>query len=292
MRGPVAYWPADGLGALMVRAACWPCALLWLTAVLPFALPANVVTAQEFRVYTRVLQAPPGQTTVDARTPLARSTTLFHAGKAYDYLDSSGEITIFEPAHERFLMLSPSRLQRTVVPFSEIETRLHQASARADQFLKEVRSGDRTEGQDLAALIETQLRPKLTESLSADGKLLRLESPALRYEATLARSGDAAVVAAYARYVDWTAKLNFVLHPKSNPPAARLVLNAALVRHQAFPMTVRLEVLQGPQAVREAIHQFEWKLGGADRKQIQQWEKLVTDKSLKSVEFEEFRRGK
>jgi hypothetical protein len=247
---------------------------------------------QEFRVYTRVAQSAPGETTVDNRAPIARSTTLFHAGKAYDYLDSSGEITVFEPTHDRFLLVSPARRERTTLTFSELENRLHQASARAEKFLKEVSAGGHSDVADVAALVETQLRPNLRETLSADGKVLRLDSPVMSYQATLAPSPDSALVTAYARYVDWTARLNFVLHPRSNPPATRLLLNAALVRHSAFPMTVRLELHQKPSLVREATHQFEWKLTSTDRRQIQQWEQSLADPAFKTVAFDDFRRSK
>lgn len=266
-----------------------------LTAVfLTHAVSGGVGTAmgQEFRVYTRVAQSTADASSPDLRSPIARSTTLFHAGKAYDYLDSSGEITVFEPNQERFWLVSPARRERTSVSFADLENRLHQASARAEKFLKEVSAGGHPDAKDIAALVETQLRPKLSEAMSADGKTLRLESSVMSYQATLAPSPDTALITAYTRYVDWTARLNFVLYPRSNPPAPRLRLNAALVQHSAFPLTVRLELHQKPALIREATHQFEWKLTSTDRRQIQQWEQSLVDPAYKSVSFDSFRLAK
>lgn len=266
--------------------------LVLVTFCFASALWSRSAAGQEFRVYTRVAQAAPGDKAVDARMPLARSTTLFHAGKAYDYLDSSGEITVFEPTHDKFWLVSPARKERTTVSFSEIETRLHQASKRAERFLLEERTRGTSDSAALVALVETQLRPNLRESLSADGKTLKLESPVMTYQATLSKSPDTAMVGAYARYVDWTARLNFVLYPKSTPPAPRLMLNAALVRHSSFPMTVRLEIHQQAPLILEATHQFEWKLSSTDRRQVQQWEQALVDPSYKAVSFDAFRRAK
>ena len=256
------------------------------------AMLSRPVAGQEFRVYTRVAQAAPGEKAVDSRVPLARSTTLFHAGKAYDYLDSSGEITVFEPTHGKFWLVSPARKERTTVTFSEIETRLHQASARAERFLIEERAGGNGDSAAVVALVETQLRPNLHESLSADGKTLKLESPVMTYQVALSKSPDTAMVGAYSRYLDWTARLNFVLYPRATPPAPRLLLNAALVRHSSFPMTVRLEIHQQTPLILEATHQFEWKLSSTDRRQIQQWEQALVDPTYKVVTFDGFRRAK
>ena len=57
-------------------------------------LPCGL-SAQDFAVYTIVFD-------LDAKgsnSPIARSRTLFHAGKVYDVITGSGEVTIMEPAH-------------------------------------------------------------------------------------------------------------------------------------------------------------------------------------------------
>jgi len=256
------------------------------------AMLSRPVAGQEFRVYTRVAQAAPGEKAVDSRVPLARSTTLFHAGKAYDYLDSSGEITVFEPTHGKFWLVSPARKERTTVTFSEIETRLHQASARAERFLIEERAGGNGDSAALVALVEMQLRPNLHESLSADGKTLKLESPVMTYQVALSKSPDTAMVGGTTRSLRPSMVSASSPMPRATPPAPALLLNAALVRHSSFPMTVRLEIHQQTPLILEATHQFEWKLSSLDRRQIQQWEQALVDPTYKVVTFDGFRRAK
>ncbi|MGH7199902.1 MAG: hypothetical protein ACREJB_04815, partial [Planctomycetaceae bacterium] len=75
--------------------------------ILPIAAAAVVLSAvplaaQEFRIYTRVYDA---STTGEEPAVVTRSLSLFHAGKVYDYIDTLGEVTVFEPAQDRVHIL-------------------------------------------------------------------------------------------------------------------------------------------------------------------------------------------
>src|ERR1043165_1169439 len=55
--------------------------------------------AQDFRVYTTIQDltaAPPGNGGAAQAPVVARTLTLFHAGKAYDYIPEIGEVIVIE----------------------------------------------------------------------------------------------------------------------------------------------------------------------------------------------------
>ena len=78
-----------------------------LAVILPRSSAA--ARAQDFEVYTRVYDenavAADGKSPL--KVPIARSLTMFHAGKAYDYIEAIGEVVVidFDPATPHFSLL-------------------------------------------------------------------------------------------------------------------------------------------------------------------------------------------
>lgn len=259
---------------------------LWLT--LGLALPCMTVQAQEQRVYTKVFALRPGSSDTRGLEPLARSTTLFHAGRAFDHLESSDEIVVFEPAHGRFVLLDPAREAQTEITFAQIENLVHGATHRAKQYVQQAEARRDSQEKDLIKLVKSQLEPPFREQYDPTVNTLSLECDAIRYTVATAPSADAAVVKQYTRYADWTARLNFVLYPQASPPEPRLRLNAALSRLQVLPVRVKLEILAQPKSVRLAEHVFDSKLTSEDRRQLTLWDGLMRSGTLKSIPFAEF----
>ena len=78
--------------------------------------------AQGLRVSTVVYDA--GRLDESGREPVVSSNfSLFHTGRVYDYVESAGEVVIFEPALKRFTVLNSARGVYTTIAFAEI-TRL------------------------------------------------------------------------------------------------------------------------------------------------------------------------
>ncbi|MCA9068133.1 MAG: hypothetical protein KDA84_04385, partial [Planctomycetaceae bacterium] len=93
--------------------------------VLGLVLVLNqLVSAQDFRIYTRVYDAGAAQNVRPA--VIGSSLSLFHSGKVYDHVENEqeSEVIIFEPAHQRFTILSTSRSMATTVHFDEIKRKL------------------------------------------------------------------------------------------------------------------------------------------------------------------------
>lgn len=254
------------------------------------ALGSASVSGQEFAVSTRVRDMSPlkpGEKSL--RKPgdeVARSETLFHAGKVYDFLD--GEITIFEPAQERFIFISHSRKIVAILPFADIESRvsrLEQLAANRKQTLAE---GD-AKSRERAGPIEFQLHPVFQPSFDAAARHLKLSSAFLTYDVKCEEKSPE-IVATYLRYADWAARLNLVTQGQILPNP-RLALNAALKERRVLPVKVELQSHQTNPLHLQADHRFEWKLTTHDRQQIYFWEQQLRDSKLQRVTFDRFQQA-
>ena len=81
------------------------------------------LAAQEFRVYTRIFNERADAAARKAGkqpSPVSRTTTVFHAGKVYDFIDAGERMTVYESAQERFLIFDGARQLRTEIKTSEI----------------------------------------------------------------------------------------------------------------------------------------------------------------------------
>ena len=262
----------------------------------PVALAACVLAplpaeAQEFRIYTRVENE--AQAGGDGRPEIVgRALSLFHAGKAYDYVDTTadGEVIIFEPTASRFTVLNTSRDLCTTVHFDELNHRLGLARDTAEEFLAELQGHPAPRPQEVIDGLRFGLDPKFTETWDAKRKVLTLAGSHLTYRATCAEAKSADVVETYLRYADWMARLNYALHPHAPYPAARLALNDSLRRKQVIPVEVRLETeLSHPGRLR-AEHQIQWQLDAKDRHLIHEWETMTADPRVRRVTFQEYQR--
>lgn len=256
------------------------------------------VSAQEFRVFTRILDEraaglPDGAT---GRSPnsgkpvvVSRSLTLFHAGKVYDYLESLGEVIIFEPSHEIVTVLSPTRLLQTVIPFGEIGEFTQQSRLQAERYIAMAKRSTEANHSRVAQAMTFQLKPQFTLKPIAQQQRLAFESKTLSYTVQYALDIPKERTAAYLSYADWMAKLNFMLHPETNLPFARMQVNATLLDRNWLPTEIALAAEGKPQF--RAVHQFQWNLDAQDRRLIRTWETQLTGTEVRKVPFAEFQRA-
>ncbi len=229
---------------------------------------------QQFKVYTRVTRPTP-----DAEI-VARSMTYFHAGRVYDWIPTVGEVTVFEPAHERFVVFAGRQRLATRVSFDEIERLL--ASARnetrtyADRLLERNEPGVR----DIVEPIRFQLAPRFTTSFDNRNRSLNLLSPRFRYRVECREPQLPEAQQTYLDYTDWAARLNYVLHPRTLYPAPRLKLNEQLRQHNWIPSRVELRVDFDKPLELTAEHQFGWSLDSRDRQRLHQWREQLVGNGL------------
>jgi hypothetical protein len=267
-----------------------------LIAVILSVLNSSSARAQDFRVNTRLYDERPARgeaehASREKSTVIGRSFSIFHAGKVYDYIDTIGEITVFEPAHDRFTIVSHSRMMATTLPFAEIENIVFRAEQQAEHFIKQAEQDADPRRRALIGPIRMHLTPDFKETADAKRKQFRLASKYLTYDVQYAPCNSPKIVEAYARYADWTARLNYVLHSQALLPKPRIALNAALRKKQVLPVEVALDAEMGGGLHLRATHQFQWKLDTTDRSWLRHWETLLSSKEMQHVSFEAFQRA-
>ena len=253
--------------------------VVWLAAAV-----ASEAFAQEMRVYTTVKNlAAPGKSEV-----VAHSLTLFHAGKVYDYVDEAKEVTVYEPGHQRFTLLSGRRGTQTEVAQSEVRQFLNLARQEAQKRLD---AADEQIGPSQVrslAWLQFQLRPEFSISFDKSKSELLLLGNNCRYEANGVAPPSAEVAETYLRFADAMAELNSVLHPRAMLPASRLKLNEELRHRELLPVSVELRAeLERPLWL-QARHEWTWKFSSSDRELISKWERELADPTVRKVSFRQY----
>jgi hypothetical protein len=262
---------------------------LWLAICCGLPLTAR---AQQFRIYTKVYnesQLQSGQ----KPSIQGRSLSLFHAGKTYDLIqasdtDDSSEVTIFEPAAERFTILHTSRNLATTLSFQELDQIVDRANADAEKFLLRPKDPSDAAWDARHAFFEFQVRPNFKLDFQPKQERLSLTSPQLIYDIRVAEAKSKEDVTTYLRYADRIAQLNFVLRSQAILPGPRLAVNEALRKRQLLPVEVTLRAAIGRGVQLRAVHEFRWPLDTTDRQLIHQWESQLAAPEVRHVPFHEF----
>lgn len=246
---------------------------------------------QEFRIWTKVYDESMAAASPDAKPPVvARSLTLFHAGRVYDYMAAEGEVIIFEPMQDRFTVLNTKRQIATTVHIDEIKHLLQTARKFADQRCRKLRASGRKSDKSTAAMLAFQLQPNFRNQFDGKTKTLSLISSHLRYDARLETVETKEYARSYRKYADWVHRLNFVMHPRLLLPGPRLALNTALAEKQALPLEVTLRLNTEPAVKLRAEHLINWKLDRKDRSMITKWNALLARSTTKKVPLRQYQK--
>lgn len=240
--------------------------------------------AQEFRVFTQVSGYPHGDAREEPRR-LSQSLTLFHAGLAYDFVREADEVTVFDPANRRFVILNTARGLATTIDFDQLERMMEVSRRETLRFASSDRAGS------AAATLRFQIDPHFEERYDAEAERLVLDSRYVAYTVRCAAAPGPAEVHALLDYADWTARLNHALHPHAFYPAARVALNESLRQKERIPVVVELRTEFDVPLRLRAEHQIDWnKLYAEDRRLINKWRRQLEDASTKFVPFPEYQR--
>jgi hypothetical protein len=248
-------------------------------------IAARSAPAQDFSVTTRLFD-------VSSREPqlLGNSSTLFHAGKVYDHLDRIGEMIVFDPAQQRFILASNTKMIRTTLRFAEIENSIYHGEQTAAKRVQQLKLENDPKRRGALGPIEFQLHPAFQQQYDPAARRLKLSSSEFSYQISCDDKIDAPLVDAYLRYADWMARLNYVLQAQMLP-APRIAVNTIL--HERGLLPYRVELHSGQPSTKNqmhlrAEHRFEWKLSTKDRETIYYWEELLQDPNLKHVTPQQF----
>ncbi|QDU37078.1 hypothetical protein Mal4_13810 [Maioricimonas rarisocia] len=256
----------------------------WLLTFAITVQLASVCMAQDMRVYTTVskVSASEGQPQV-----IARTLTLFHAGKVYDHIEEVGEVVIFEPIHNRFRILNGNYVA-TTVPFDQLQQLLRVARSEAVRYLDDLDESADPREQRIVPALKFQLNPLLRQEYADETGRLQMIGDYLSYDVQTAAIEQATLLDQYLAYADWACRLNYVLHPQSMYPESRLQLNDALRNRRRLPTTVSLTARVDAEIQLRAEHRFGWELHAFDKDQINKWERLLQSDRIRWVSFHEY----
>ncbi|MBN1588135.1 MAG: hypothetical protein JW888_01325 [Pirellulales bacterium] len=245
---------------------------LWvLPLVLATATTMPAIRAADFRVENRVFVGTDEEPTV-------LSSTIFHRGVVYDFLNEPEEVILFDPALDRIILLDVGR---------KLQTRLNTATVRqAIDRLKHLNAESKdAETRFLYNPVFKQTVDEETQDLVFDGEWLT-------YRVASAAVDDAEIVRQYRQFSDWSARLNTFLQPGSRPPFARMMVNEALEKRGAIPSRILLVLKRrrGLAFRREQLrseHHLIKRLVESDRHRVvQAGEQMASFKSVSYAEYE------
>ncbi len=253
--------------------------------VLIFTL-VNQLPAQELRVYTTVRDIRLDSS--DKAPVVARSLTLFHAGKSYDFIEGAQEVTIYEPAKKHFVILALSRNLMTEVSQDEIRHFLSLAETEAQKVIQSLEKQESPTSRAAAECLTFQLNPDFATEFDEASQTLKLSSKGVQYRVKTSSQAAPELMETYLKFADSTAQLNSVLYPRALLPAPRLFVNEQLRSRSLMPMVVELEITDGQPIHWRAEHEISSRFARLDREYIHHWESKIKNGSLRNVPFRQF----
>ena len=237
-----------------------------------FALSAAPAPADDFRMESKVYVG-------DEQQPAVENTTLFRAGRVYDYLGEPARVAIFDPARRRFILLDEARRLRTEVATEDVLA-----------FSMKLQS---VAAQSKNKVLIFAANPKFTTNFSTEQNRLDLSSQYFSYSIEGATAPNDQAAEQIREFSDWYARLNSMLNPGATPPFARLVVNEELKQRKLVAKNVSLTLAKQAAGGARGLtlhseHQITWRLLPKDRDRLSQTaDDLATFKSVSFAAYRE-----
>ncbi len=247
--------------------------LISLFWVIVFVATPTAIFSQSFRVDNTVFFN-------EQSTPEVESTTIFHDGKVYDFIEENGEITVFDPSVGLFLLLDPTRRLQTRIPTEEVESMTRQ--------LREVLHNHPD------PYIQFVSQPTFEETFDQQTGVMTFESTWISYSMETRYIEDRDIAEKYQKFSKWYCLLNMRLNPAATTLFARLAVNRTLGAHRRFPQRVYVRIrpkggsLLGKSVTMSSRHRLIQRLLEPDEKRIQQTERFL--EIFRDVPFEEYQK--
>lgn len=243
---------------MMKGGTCRCCLLAAVASLVAMDWP-QTAAGQQFRVENRVFVE-------DQEGPQVESTTLFAEGKVYDFLKAPAEVTIFDEARGRFVLLDLNRRVRADLSTEQVAS-----------LCQRLRDSARTQSDPFLRFLAD---PSFDERFDDQTGELTLSSPWATYRLNTAPAESETVSRRYREFCDWYCQLNTMLNPGSRLPFARIMVNAALASRRLLPceVTVTLRPKRALWAKRITVrseHQVLVRLTAADRDRIAQVDQFM-----------------
>lgn len=244
---------------------------------------SSVCFGQGLRISTHVYDLEKGNAPGQM---VSSSLSLCHNCRIYDYVDAADEVVIFDPIERRFTILNNSRGLSTALTFDEIRHKINSLEPRTAKYIQELRMAGTPNSMRAAEAIDFQLHPAFEQTFNPMKETLVLSSPSMTYRVETRKWDETDQVERYLAYADWTARLNFILHPNSLLPEPRIALNEALRKlKDRMPISVELDLRPNDSLHLRAAHQLTRNLSADDHRRIADWEADLKSNKLANVAF-------
>jgi hypothetical protein len=204
-------------------------------------------------------------------TPHSTNITLFQAAHVYDFLDRPRQITIYDLARGRVVLVNPER---------KVKAELSQAMLEA--FLDNLR---RSEKQSADAVLRFALNPRFDEQIEENDGQRVFASKHITYRIKPLADSPAGPADAYGKFSDASARLNAFVNRGSLPPVPRLMVNQSLAKSGHVPAEVLLTVSAGRLGVGRTVvlkskHEYRWRLLESDLQMINEAGEVLANAGL------------
>ena len=223
---------------------------------------------------------------------LSSSFSLFHNGRVYDYVEAAGEVVVFDRAARKFTIINNSEGVFTHVTFDEVNHMLRARGPKTEEYVQELKTQKSPEADRAARTLAFQLNPNFENQFERKSGMLTLRAPSWKYTVSTREWENTDQLKNYIEYTDWTARLNYVLHPSSMFPEPRLALNEQLRQlKDRIPVVVQLDLRPDVRLILRAEHQFVRNLDDRDRQLINSWNDALKGTELKQVPFRTYQKA-
>jgi hypothetical protein len=226
---------------------------------------ATSLHADDFRVESRVFQGKDEQ-------PQSESTTIFANGRIYDFLNAPRELTIYDPAHDRIVVMDLEKNHK-------IELRVTQLTRFREELL--LRADKATDPG-----VRFLLQPKFEKQPGSTETEHVFQSEYITYQVETTTPRSAAIAEQYRQFSDLSATMNAMLN-RGWPPFARLQVNAALAEEKLIPTKVNLlfpsKSLLGQRKHFRSEHELHTRVTDSDQQKIAQAEEHLNRTVLVSL---------
>ena len=224
--------------------------------------------ADDFRIETKLFNG-------GGKEPVSQTTTLFKAGRVYDYLSGPPQVAVFDKPRGRFRLLDIGRQVQTEISTEKVLT-----------FSEELQTNA---AKSKSAYLRFVAHPTFDTKVDAESGELTLSSQHLTYRAETEKPEADEAAQQYREFSDWYARLNAMMNPGSQPPFARLALNNELAKHGKLPKKVNLVIpaqVAGWGKDLRSEHRIHYNLLPRDLKSIDETDHQLA--TFKQIAFKEF----
>ena len=224
--------------------------------------------------------------------PVTQTLSIFHGGKAYDFLQPANEIAIFDPVKQQITLINVSKNKACELSFNELNNWITVSRNQLEKQLQQLSGQEDVRLQQRLKLGQFLLNPKFHVFYESAQQRLKLASPYLEYNIEGTKLTEKSVlhaslvVQSLHRYWDLNARLNRIINPGGLPASVRSKVNEALSQHKLLPDQLTLKIRDGQPDTLQSLHRTQWNLTASDMQQVENAERFR--KTIPQIDLEQY----